>query len=163
LTLRWPITEERIMHYTEGKLGRTFIIRLHDGDHLPDVLETFAVERKVSSGLCFFLGGVKERGKVVVGPRDGKEIPPNPVVKLLDGVHEVCGVGTIFEDEWGKPKLHMHASFGRGSNAITGCTRMGIDIWEIGEIVLLEISNAPAHRAIDGKTGFELLEIKLGN
>ncbi|MFH0748740.1 MAG: PPC domain-containing DNA-binding protein [Candidatus Bathyarchaeota archaeon] len=148
------------MQYTEGTLGRTFILRLHDGDHLPNVLETFAKAKKVASALCFFLGGVKGQGKVVVGPRDSTEMPPNPVVKLLDGVHEVCGVGTIFEDEGGQPKLHMHASFGRGGHAITGCIRLGIDIWEIGEIVLLEISNASAHRALDGKTGFEFLEIQ---
>jgi predicted DNA-binding protein with PD1-like motif len=148
------------MQYTEGKFGRTFIIRLHDGDRLPDVLETFAEEKKVSSALCFFLGGVKERGKVVVGPVDGNVSPPNPMVRLLEGVHEVYGIGTIFEDEKSRPKLHMHASFGRGGNVVTGCIRMGIDIWEIGEIVLLEITNASAHRATDRKTGFEFLEIK---
>ncbi|MCJ7631505.1 DNA-binding protein, partial [Candidatus Bathyarchaeota archaeon] len=148
------------MQYTEGNLGRTFILRLHDGDRLPEVLETFAAEKKVPSAVCFFLGGVKDRGKVVVGPRDSTEMPPNPVVRLLDGVHEVCGVGTLFEDEKGKPKLHMHASFGRGDNAITGCIRLGIEIWEIGEIVVLEISNVSAYRARDGKTGFEFLEIK---
>ena len=148
------------MQYTEGTFGRTFILRLHDGDRLPDVLEKFAIEKKVSSALCFFLGGVKEKGKVVVGPLDGNATPPVPVIRLLVGVHEVCGIGTIFENEKSTPKLHMHASFGRGNNAVTGCIRMGIDIWEIGEIILLEITNASAHRATDRKTGFEFLEIK---
>ena len=147
------------MQYTEGKMGRTFIMRLHDGDHLPDVLEIFAMEHKVSSALCFFLGGVKENGKVVVGPRDSTEIPPHPMVRLLDGVHEVCAIGTIFQDKNNIPKLHMHAAFGRGSHVVTGCIRMGIDIWEIGEIIVLEITNASAHRELDEKTGFELLEI----
>ena len=148
------------MQYTEGKLGRILVVRLHDGDHLPDVLESFAAQKNVSSALCFFLGGVKDKGKVVVGPSDGDVTPPNPVVKLLSGVHEVCGTGTVFSDEAGKPKLHMHASFGRGDNTITGCIRMGIDVWQIGEIVILELTDVAAHREKDMKTGFEFLEIK---
>ena len=148
------------MQYTEGKLGRIFIMRLHDGDHLPDVLESFVAEKNVPCALCFFLGGVKDKGKVVVGPLDGDAIPPNPVVRLLSGVHEVCGTGTIFLDEAGKPKLHMHASFGRGDNTITGCVRMGIDVWQIGEIVVLELTDVAARREKDKKTGFEFLEIK---
>ena len=148
------------MHYTEGKIGRIFILRLHDGDRLPNVLETFAVDKKISSCLCLFLGGVKENGKVVVGPKDGNVIPVNPMVRLLNGVHEVYGIGTIFKDEKGIPKLHMHSSFGREDRTITGCIRMGIEIWEIGEIVILEITDSSAHRAIDRKTGFEILEVK---
>ncbi|MEM3507518.1 MAG: DNA-binding protein [Candidatus Bathyarchaeia archaeon] len=147
------------MKYSEGKLGRIFVIRLHDGERIPDVLESFAFQKSIFNALCFFLGGVKEKGKVVVGPRNGNEIPPEPMVKLLEGVHEVCGIGTIFMSECGKPKLHMHASFGRENKAITGCTRMGIEVWEIGEVIMLEILDANAYRKKDKKTGFELLEI----
>lgn len=148
------------MEYSEGKLGRIFVLRLHDEERIPDIIESFALEKKVYNAICFFLGGVKENGKVVVGPLNGKAIPPKPMIKLLEGVHEVCGIGTIFMDEEGKPKLHMHASFGRGNNAITGCTRMGINVWEIGEVIILEILGANAYRKKDEKTGFELLEIK---
>ncbi len=148
------------MQYAEGKLGRIFVIRLHDGDHLPDVLESFAVHKNLSSALCFFVGGVREKGRIVVGPSDGNSPTINPIVKLLSGVHEVCGIGTIFADEKGKPELHMHASFGRGDDVITGCIRMGIDIWKVGEIILLEITDTNAHRKKDRATGFELLEIE---
>jgi predicted DNA-binding protein with PD1-like motif len=148
------------MRYTEGKFGRIFVIRLHDGDHLPDILESFAVDKNLSGALCFLVGGVKEKGQVVVGPSDGNAPNINPMVKLLSGVHEVCGIGTIFADEKGKPKLHMHASFGRGDDTITGCTRMGIDVWKIGEIIVLEIKDAAAHRQKDQTTGLEFLEIK---
>ena len=148
------------MHYTEAKFGRVFVLRLHDGDHLPDVLESFAEEKKVSSALCFLVGGVKEKSRVVVGPKTGDVLPPEPVITLLSGVHEVCGVGTIFQNEEGKPKLHMHASFGRGKKTVTGCVRMGVDVWHIGEVVMLELAGAKAERAIDKKTGFEFLEIR---
>ena len=149
------------MQFTEAQLGRLFVLRLHDGDRLPEVLEYFAAEKNVSMALCFFLGGAKEKSRVVVGPKDGYALPPEPMVTLLNGVHEVCGVGTIFADEEGKPKLHMHASFGRNQNTVTGCVRMGVDIWRIGEVVVLELTGASACRAKDKETGFEFLEIPL--
>jgi predicted DNA-binding protein with PD1-like motif len=148
------------MQFTEAKFGRIFVLRLHDGDHLPDVLESFAAENNITTALCFFLGGAKEKGRVVVGPKDGYALPPEPMVTLLNGVHEACGVGTIFADEKGKPKLHMHASFGRKENTVTGCVRMGVDVWRIGEVIVLELLGAVAHRAVDKETGFEFLEIQ---
>jgi predicted DNA-binding protein with PD1-like motif len=148
------------MQFTEAKLGRVFVLRLHDGDRLPEVLESFAAEKNISTALCFFLGGAKEKSSVVVGPKDGYALPPEPMVTLLDGVHEACGVGTIFADEEGKPKLHMHASFGRNENSITGCVRLGVDVWRIGEVVVLELAGVSARRAKDQETGFEFLEIR---
>jgi predicted DNA-binding protein with PD1-like motif len=149
-----------MMRSTEAKFGRIFLLRLHDGDRLPNVLESFAAEKNISTALCFFLGGVKEKSRVVVGPKDGKVLAAEPMVTLLSGVHEACGVGTIFADEKGKPKLHMHASFGRNESTITGCVRMGVDVWRIGEVVILELLGAAAHRAKDKETGFEFLEIQ---
>jgi len=148
------------MQFTEAKLGRIFVLRLHDGDRLPDVLESFAAEKNVSTALCFFLGGAKENSRVVVGPKDGSALPPEPMVTLLKGVHEACGVGTIFADEDGKPKLHMHTSFGRNENTVTGCVRMGVDVWQIGEVVMLELECVKARRVKNRETGFEFLEIQ---
>jgi predicted DNA-binding protein with PD1-like motif len=149
-----------MMQFTEAKLGRAFVLRLHDGDRLPDILESFAAEKNVSTALCFFLGGAKENSRVVVGPKDCYNLPPEPMVTLLEGVHEACGVGTIFADETGKPKLHMHSSFGRSENTVTGCVRMGVEVWQIGEVVMLELTGATAHRAKNEETGFEFLEIQ---
>ena len=148
------------MQFTEAKLGRIFVLRLHDGDHLPDILESFAAQNQISKALCFFLGGVKDKSRVIVGPKDSDALPPEPMITLLSGVHEVCGMGTIFVDEEGKPKLHMHASFGRNDKTVTGCVRMGVDVWRIGEVVLLELTGAAAHRAKDKETGFEFLETR---
>jgi uncharacterized protein len=147
------------LDYTEAKQGRVFVLRLHQGERIHEVIEKFASEKQVSSALCFFLGGTEDKSKVVVGPKDGTTLPPEPMVTLLKGVHESCGVGTIFKDEAGKPKLHMHASFGRGNNAVTGCVRLGVDVWQIGEAVILELVGASARRTKDKKTGFELLHV----
>jgi len=147
------------LNYTEAKLGRIFILRLQQGERLHEVIEKFAAEKQVSSALCFFLGGAEDKSKVVVGPKDGAALPPEPMVTLLRGVHESCGVGTVFADEQGKPKLHMHASFGRNGRAITGCVRMGVDVWQIGEVVILELAGSSAKRVNNKDTGFEFLEI----
>ena len=148
------------MNYTEAKLGRIFILRLHQGERLHEVIEKFATQKQVKSALCFFLGGAEDKSKIVVGPKDGKALPPEPMVTLLRGVHEACGVGTIFTDEQGQPKLHMHASFGRKNSAITGCVRLGVNVWMIGEVVILELADSTAKRAKDKNSGFEFLEVR---
>jgi predicted DNA-binding protein with PD1-like motif len=148
------------LDYTEAKLGRIFILRLHQDDVLHEVIEKFASEKQVASALCFFLGGADDKSKVVVGPKDGKACTIDPMVTLLKGTHEACGVGTIFTTEQGKPMLHMHASFGRNDNAITGCVRKGVNVWLIGEVVILELTGSSAIRAKDKDTSFEVLEVR---
>lgn len=146
------------MNYTQANLGRIFILRLHHNERLHEVIEKFAQEKQVQSALCFFLGGAQDKSRVVVGPKDGQAMPPEPMVTLLRGVHEACGVGTIFTNEEGKPVLHMHSSFGRNESAVTGCVRMGVDVWHIGEVVILELTGSAAKRAKSKDTGFEFLE-----
>lgn len=146
------------MEYTEANLGRIFILRLHQGEILHETIEKFAVEHKIESALCFFLGGADDKSKVVVGPEDSKVAAPNPMLTLLKGAHEGVGVGTIFTTQEGAPMLHMHASFGRKDNAITGCVRKGIDVWLIGEVVILELADCSAVRRKDKASGFEVLE-----
>ncbi len=146
------------MHYSEGNFGRIFVIRLHDGDRLPDTVESFAKQKNIRSAVCFFLGGVKDKGRIVVGPSNESTNPVIPLVKTLQGIHEVCGLGTLFVNEEDTPILHMHASFGRDEKVITGCIRLGIDVWNIGEVIILEIMDTIAQRKKDKKTGFELLE-----
>ncbi len=146
------------MDYCEAQLGRVFVLRLHHNEILHETIEKFASEKSIQSALCFFLGGAKDKSKVVVGPKDSEEMPPIPMVTLLKGAHECTGVGTIFTNEKGSPQLHMHASFGRKENALTGCVRMGVDVWLIGEVVILELTGCGAKRKRDMQSGFEILE-----
>ena len=147
------------MDFTEAKLGRIFILRLHQDEVLHEVIEKFASQKNVSSALCFFLGGAEDQSKVVVGPKEGDGCPIDPMVTLLRGVHEACGVGTIFANEEGKPNLHMHASFGRNDSTVTGCVRKGVNVWLIGEVVILELTGSTAKRAKNKETSFEVLDV----
>ena len=146
------------MNFTEAKLNRIFILRLHQNERIHEEIEKFAKQKQVQSALCFFLGGAENDSKVVVGPKDSNAMPPQPMVTLLEGVHEGCGVGTIFINDAGEPKLHMHAAFGRNDKTITGCVRMGVEVWQIGEVVILELIGATARRKKNKQTGFEFLE-----
>jgi len=147
------------MEVAQGQIGRVFVLRLEDGDRLPDCVEAFAAEQGVAQGFCALVGGVGS-GQIVVGPEDTIAMPPVPVLTELIGAHEAAAVGTLFPDEAGLPRLHMHAAFGRGDTVKTGCIRPGIDIWTIGEFILIELTGMDLVRKRDAATGFELLAPK---
>lgn len=144
------------MQYSQGTLGRVFTLRLEDGDTVPDAIETFAREHGIASGLCMMIGGVG-RGNIVVGPRDGDAPVIDPMLHAIAAPHEVAAVGTLFPGEDGKPMLHMHAALGREGATATGCIRPGLDIWLVGEVVIIEISGTDMIRRKDPKSGLALL------
>jgi predicted DNA-binding protein with PD1-like motif len=146
------------MKASEGKLGRAFVIRLEDGDAIPACVESFAEEKKISVGQVILIGGIGD-GQVVVGPRRSDEMPPEPMLVPIDGVHEVVGVGIIAPDKKGKPKLHIHASLGRAGKTTTGCLRPGVTTWLVGEVIILEIKGTNAVRLPSDKARFELLQV----
>ncbi len=145
------------MQFTQGSLGRVFLIRLSHGERMPDVLEAFAVAHAISSGLVVMVGGVDDGSRIVVGPEDGTVLPPTPTVISLTGVHEVSALGILAPDESGAPTLHMHAAFGRGEEARAGCIRAGIVTWHVLEVLLVEVTGLSAARLPDPATGFTLL------
>jgi len=147
------------MKYSEGKIGRVFIIRLEDGDKLPACIEKFALEHNIKAGLELLIGGIGS-GDLVVGPRKNTMMPPDPMVLPIDGVHEVVGVGVLALDKKGKPSLHIHAALGRAGRTMTGCLRLGVKTWLVGEVVLYEILGADVARLPDAESGFELLQPK---
>ncbi len=147
------------MKHTEAKLGRVFVLRLEHGDRLPDTLEEFAKSHQIGSAVVLFLGGADQNSKVVVGPEDGTAKKPVPAVLDLPGVSESVGIGTIFCGEDKVPKLHLHSAFGRREQTVTGCTREGVSIWQIGEVIIMELTGCSAQRRINPDTGFELLEV----
>ena len=51
-----------------GRPGRVFIMRLEDGDIVPDCIEHFASENGINVAYVVIVGGIGE-GNVVVGPR----------------------------------------------------------------------------------------------
>ena len=144
------------MKASEGQIGRVFVIRLEDGDRLPECIERFAEQQGVSIAHVVLVGGIGE-GQVVVGPRRSDTMPPEPMLLPVDGAHEVVGVGILAPRSDGKPVLHLHAALGRSGQTTTGCLRPGVTTWLVGEAILYEILDANAARLPDDLSGFDLL------
>jgi len=144
------------MKSSEGRLGRVFVLRLEDGDRVPDCLERFAAEKGIGVGHVVLIGGIGS-GQVVVGPRRSDVLPPEPMLLPVDGAHEVVGVGVLAPDETGRPILHIHAALGRSGSTLTGCLRPGVTTWLVGEAIIYEIIGADVSRSHDPASGLNLL------
>ena len=147
------------MRYSEGSLGRVFVLRLEDGDPLNTTVETFAREQGIKRGMAFYVGGGAGGTSLVVGPDAARSDAVVPLYHALSAPSETFAFGTLFPNEAGDPVLHMHAACGREGGATVGCTRAGLETWLIGEIVLIEILGAEGSRRLDPATGFELLDL----
>ncbi len=147
------------MQYTEGRLGRIFVLRLESGDIIPQTIEKFAKEKGVQAGWVALLGGVDVDSKVISGPLTdkNKEGPVPLYINQLKGIHESLAVGTLFPNEVGDVILHLHLACGRNDATITGCGRLGVHVWTYMEVVIHEIIDSQAFRYQDSDTGFTLL------
>lgn len=144
------------MQYSEGSIGRVFTLRLEDDERIPDCIEQFAKEKKIKAAFCTMIGGIDD-GSIVVGPEDGNAPTLNPMLHAISGAHEASAVGTLFQNEEGRPVLHMHAALGRDGKTRMGCIRPGLNVWLVGEVIIMEILNTNMLRKFDEKSGFELL------
>jgi len=145
------------MKVCEGEMGRVFIIRLEDGDRLPEAIEEFAAAEGVAAGHVILVGGIGG-GNIVVGPRRSDEMPPDPMRLPIEGAYEVMGVGVLAPDSAGQPRVHLHAALGRSDQTLSGDIREGVSVWLVGEVIIYEIRNAAVTRVPDEKSGFALLE-----
>jgi predicted DNA-binding protein with PD1-like motif len=146
------------MKYAEASQGRVFVLRLEDGEIVHQVVESFAREKGIAAAALIAVGGADQGSTLVVGPEDGRAVPVTPMQRILDNVHEVAGVGTLFPDEEGQPMLHMHMACGREDRTTTGCIRSGVKTWQILEIIVYELLDSPARRRLEPELGFKLLD-----
>ena len=143
------------MQASEGKLGRVFVLRLDDGDVIPECIEGFAADRDIRLAQVVLLGGLGS-GDVVSGPRTS-QMPPRAMLLPVDGVHEVLGAGLLAPDESGKPILHIHGALGRAGTTLTGCLREGVQTWFMVEAVVTEIVDDHTRRMPDAASDLSLL------
>lgn len=140
-------------------MGRVFVLRMEDGDVMNDALQEFARAHRVERALAFYVGGVADGSRIVVGPDETNSNGIIPLLHTLHGSQESFAVGTLFPDEDGRPVLHMHTASGREGGASVGCTRAGVQTWLVGEVVMVELVNTTAMRKLDPATGFQLLDV----
>jgi predicted DNA-binding protein with PD1-like motif len=142
------------MDYAQGSIGRIFAARLHDGEEPYAAIEELAALEGVGSALVLLVGGARS-ARVVTGPKEPTG-PVEPVLREFDDAREVLGVGTICPSDEG-PKLHLHAGFGRGDQALVGCPRYGLQTYLVMEAVVIEMSGLNASREPDPQSGLKLL------
>ena len=146
------------MKYSQARQGRTFVVRLEDGEVIHEQIEELAAAESVAAATVIALGGADRGSILVVGPEDGRSQPVQPMERTLDGVHEVVGTGTVFPDADGRPTLHLHLAAGREGRTVTGCVRRGVRTWQVLEVVLTELVETTARRVPDPTLGFALLQ-----
>ncbi len=149
------------MYYMETRIGRTFVLRLEQGEVLHKEIEAFAREKNLLRGVVFALGGAESKSELTTGPGDGAHFSAGMPVNthFLDGVHESAGVGTLFPDGDGVPVLHLHITCGRKDRAVTGCARNGVVVWLYMEVVIMELEGDRGVRLPDAASGFSLLRV----
>ena len=145
------------MKYSEAKTGRTFILRLYDGEILHEKIEKFAVKEKISRATVSVVGGIDAGSVLIVGPEDGTAEEIKPMRHIIENVCEVTGTGTIFPNEEGIPIVHMHIAAGRKDKTVTGCIRAGVKVWLVMEVIVQEILDSSAKRVKEPNSNFELL------
>jgi hypothetical protein len=148
------------MQYSEGNLGRVFVLRMDDGEDLIESLKRFVKDRGIESCMALFIGALKE-GKAVTGPEQ-PTIPPVPHWEEYRDGWEVFGMATIYPSADG-PRLHIHSTIGKGREALLGCIRERAGVYLVVEAVLLEFTGLNVRREWDERTELYLpvLEKKL--
>jgi predicted DNA-binding protein with PD1-like motif len=141
------------MQYSEGQLGRVFVVRIDDGEDFLVAMQKFIGEREIQIGTVFFLGALKD-GRMVTGPEE-LTIPPVPHFVMFEGGWETFGIGTIYPGDSG-PMIHYHASVGRAGHALTGCLREIATTYLVIEAVVLEFTGLSVRRELDEKTQVHL-------
>ena len=144
------------MDYTQGRLGRVFVARLEDGESVYDAVTEIAGKEGIASAAVLAVGGMR-RGRVVTGPETpaGKVVPH---IEEFDDARELIGIGTLFQQD-GAPALHFHAGIGRGNSALVGCPRVEMSVYLVLEVVIIEMLDVNAERALDEASGLNLLRI----
>ncbi len=141
------------MQYTEGQIGRVFVVRIDDGEDMLLSLRQFILDKNIQTGSIHFLGALMN-GRMVTGPEE-PVIPPVPHFVMFEGGWEIFGIGTIYPGEGG-PHIHYHASVGRSGHALTGCLREKAITYLIVEAVIMEFTGLSARREFDEKMQLHL-------
>ena len=132
------------MDYRSGTVGRVLAIRLDDGDDFLQELINVVKKENINAGWFTMIGGLRQ-AEIVTGPQE-PTMPPVPVWAVVDGAREVVGLGSVFRDEVGEPKIHLHTALGHHGQTMTGCVRKGTKTYLILEVYLTEILGLQATR-----------------
>jgi uncharacterized protein len=144
------------MKYTQGNVGRVFVVKFDHHDILIEKISELARKEKIKAATMVFIGALNQ-GTLAAGPKK-PVIPPQPNRLTFTGGWETMGIGTIFTNKKG-PQIHLHASMGKKRTVLTGCVREASNTFLVLEAVVFELTGVKAGKDIDPATGLNLLRI----
>ena len=143
------------MEYRTGSVNRIFVVRFDDGDDFFDELNRLIIREKIENGWFQIIGGLRAVD-MVTGPKE-PSMPPEPVWRQMEGAYETVGSGSVYRDENGEAKIHLHAALGHHGETITGCLRKNSKVYLVLELLLMELSGFTAGRPWFPAGGFNRL------
>lgn len=141
------------MQYASGSPGRIFYIRFDHEEDLLTGIQTFITDHQIGAGIIHIIGAISA-GSLVTGARD-TTLPPDMIWKKLDESHDIIGTGMIRTGSQG-PKVHLHASAGRGDIMLTGCFREETRVYILIEAVIIEFTGFTIGEIQNEQTGLHL-------
>lgn len=144
------------MQYTQGAIGRVFVLKFQDKDLMLDELEKFIRKERIKAATMVFIGALR-KGTLVTGPKE-PVVPPEPNQVSFKDAWEVMGIGTVFSGAKG-PQIHIHGAMGKKLKALTGCVRGKSEVFLVAEAIVFELKGVKATKSPDPKTGINLLRI----
>ncbi len=148
------------MQYSEGKIGRVFVLRLEDNEPVVHTIETFAKEKNILVGHVALIGCIKD-GTINSGPVNQEDDQPIPISIELGKASETLSTGVIAPDINNHPILHLHGAMGRDGNTNVGCIMKSVNAWLVNEVIIYEIiCDDIVNRIRNEKSGFTLLNIE---
>jgi uncharacterized protein len=145
------------MQYSEGNIGRIFVLRIDDGEDLIESVIEFVRKKDLKFVMGLFIGALRD-GKAVTGP-ELPIIPPVQHFETYESAWEVFGMVTVYPSSDG-PRPHIHSALGRGREALVGCLREKASVYLVNEAVLFEFVGLNAIRELDKRSGFYLLSLE---
>ena len=79
------------MQYTEGQIGRVFVVRIDDGEDMLLSLRQFILDKNIQAGSIHFLGALMS-GRMVTGPRS-RSSPRSPILSCSKAGGRYLGSG----------------------------------------------------------------------
>lgn len=142
------------MQYSEGRIGRVFVVRIDDGEDFLAAVTEFVAKKEIRTGTILFLGALRE-ARMVTGPEE-PVYPPEPHFVMFDDGWEMVGIGSISSGKDKSPAIHFHAAVGKAGHALAGCLRETATTYIVAEAIVLEILGPDIRRMFDEKTKVNL-------
>jgi predicted DNA-binding protein with PD1-like motif len=134
------------MKFSEGKIGRVFVVRFDDGEEIPAAIEKFAGEHGIAIGYVNFTGGLTG-GEIFAGSELPYARPFAPCKVPINEARFASAIGLIAPDEQHAPRVEIGGALGFQDKTLAGSLARNLKTWNGGEAIIYEVIGADLSRA----------------